>query len=1005
MVAGERITWNINVTNGGPFVAAAPTVIDTLPAGVGSIAVSPNVCSTRGLELTCTLDDVRPGSQTTLTITGIVDPDVPSGTELTNVAVVSTPTLDPSTADNRSTASTMVQTAADIGVQKFAQLYDPATGPQPGPAQGPPGSLYLFTIFVSNAGSSVARDVQVLDAFAADAGLGGVYIYDFDDPNPAPDPEPVGEPGARCQLVQGELACALGDLPPGQTTTVLLLVGVTSGEVQGTYPNTATVSASTTDPNPLDNNSFADVEITEPQAALALHKTAVDGATLVAGGPFSYRLDVESLLGGSDARGVVVTDSLPAGLVPTGAVASQGNCSITGQLVSCELGTVPGLLSAEQLPPPYVTITGTVAGNLSGPISNTATVTADTTEPDTSDNSDTVNQTVDQQADLDLVKQATQDEFVAGGTASWSILVSNRGPSTATGIVLDDAIPAGVEVDLDASDDSCTATGSGVSCTVASLASGESAIVMVVGRIPATFAGDAITNTVTLTSGVTDPTPAVPASATTPVVQRADLAVTKTASSDSPSVGSPLTYTLTTINNGPSDAENVVVTDVLPAGIGTAIVTADPGLTCTAAATVECRTATLAAGAQLTALVQIEIPDGFPAGPLDNTASVAADTVDPDLADNTSTAGVNVQVVADTSIVKEVINTSVVAGTDISYRLTARNLGPATAPATTISDTLPTGTTFVSATAAGGCQVDQQEGVTVVSCDVGGVAPGASAEAVLTIHLDPGASGVLANDASVGSGALDPRTADNVDGVQSNITSEVSTSVIKTGPAVLVPGRPATYTLAYRNDGPSIATDVVLADQIPDGLEFSAAPGCSLVGDGPVFVTCAVGPLGPGDSGQVEITFQVSNSAVDGATIINAASIVAAGTDTNQADNTSVVSGLIDTQPPGGTSSEPPPGSGVTTSSLPPTGTTSSASTTTGRDHHAPDDRADDAVHPAAGWRRVGGFVAVIHRRGGRRSADLGRAAVRRRTRLRAVRPTAGTPALSDIAAARHGRE
>ncbi len=223
--------------------------------------------------------------------------------------------------------------------------------------------------------------------------------------------------------------------------------------------------------------------------------------------------------------------------------------------------------------------------------------------------------------------------------------------------------------------------------------------------------------------------------------------------------------------------------------------------------------------------------------------------------------------------------------------------------------------------------MDQQEGVTVVSCDVGAVAPGASAEAVLTIRLDPGASGVLANEASVGSGALDPETADNVAGVQSTITAAVSTSVTKTGPAVLVPGRSATYTLAYRNDGPSTATDIVLADQIPDGLEFSAAPGCSLVGAGPVFVTCAVDPLGPGGSGQVEITFLVADSAVDGATILNAASIVAAGTESDQADNSSVVSGLVDTEPPGGTS-EQPSGSGVTTSSLSPT-ETSSASTST----------------------------------------------------------------------------
>lgn len=77
------------------------------------------------------------------------------------------------------------------------------------------------------------------------------------------------------------------------------------------------------------------------------------------------------------------------------------------------------------------------------------------------------------------------------------------------------------------------------------------------------------------------------------------------------------------------------------------------------------------------------------------------------------------------------------AGDDVTYRLTAGNRGPATAPNTTISDTLPVGTTFVSASAAGGCVVNVQEGVTVVSCDVGALAPGAAAEALLTLRLPP----------------------------------------------------------------------------------------------------------------------------------------------------------------------------------------------------------------------------------------------------------------------------
>ena len=98
----------------------------------------------------------------------------------------------------------------------------------------------------------------------------------------------------------------------------------------------------------------------------------------MAGQDFTYRLEVQSLPGGSDAQGVTVTDILPAGLTPTGAVASQGSCTITGQ--DCELRARyrPGLRQHRPAAKPFVTITGTVDATLSGPITNKGVVDSDT---------------------------------------------------------------------------------------------------------------------------------------------------------------------------------------------------------------------------------------------------------------------------------------------------------------------------------------------------------------------------------------------------------------------------------------------------------------------------------------------------------------------------------------------------------------------------------------------------------------------------------------------------
>lgn len=47
----------------------------------------------------------------------------------------------------------------------------------------------------------------------------------------------------------------------------------------------------------------------------------------------------------------------------------------------------------------------------------------------------------------------------------------------------------------------------------------------------------------------------------------ADVAVVKTVDDPRPAVGEPTTWTITVTNHGPDTAEDVVVTDVLPAGL------------------------------------------------------------------------------------------------------------------------------------------------------------------------------------------------------------------------------------------------------------------------------------------------------------------------------------------------------------------------------------------------------------------------------------------------------
>ena len=59
--------------------------------------------------------------------------------------------------------------------------------------------------------------------------------------------------------------------------------------------------------------------------------------------------------------------------------------------------------------------------------------------------------------------------------------------------------------------------------------------------------------------------------------QQADLSVTKTVNDPTPNVGETIAYTVTLTDNGPDDATNVTLQDVLPAGLTFVAALPEPG--------------------------------------------------------------------------------------------------------------------------------------------------------------------------------------------------------------------------------------------------------------------------------------------------------------------------------------------------------------------------------------------------------------------------------------------
>jgi len=125
------------------------------------------------------------------------------------------------------------------------------------------------------------------------------------------------------------------------------------------------------------------------------------------------------------------------------------------------------------------------------------------------------------------------------------------------------------------------------------------------------------------------------------VTRLADLAMAIADSRDPATAGLGLRYTLTTTNNGPSDASGVTVTDALPTA--TSFLGAVPGSpTCTeSSGTVTCNLGQLAASANTDVIITVLV-DANATGTITNSASVSATEPDPNSANNSANEGTTV---------------------------------------------------------------------------------------------------------------------------------------------------------------------------------------------------------------------------------------------------------------------------------------------------------------------------------------------------------------------------
>ncbi|MEI2806544.1 SdrD B-like domain-containing protein [Albidovulum sp.] len=927
--AGGSVTFDLIATNYGPNPATALTFRFPVPAGVTSV-VPPAGCTLSAGVYSCVVaGPVAPGASVTRSFTGQVS--AAGGSTVTAAgSVINVSPTDPLPANNTATAATTITAGSDVSIAK---------------SRTPAGTLLVgapvtFTLSPRYSGDGPGA-LTVTDTVPTNYTVGTVS----------------GTAPWSCSAAGQAITCTHpGGGAAGANQSLGTITIAATAATPGTPVNSTTIAAAATiDPNPANNTATdGGATISAPVVDLSAGKSGPTPPLMVVGNSYTYGLSLSNVGNAAFVGTAVMTDTLPAGLTVTGYTPNGWSCSpavpVTGPApITCQRVYAAGAPLGAGATAPGVTLA--VTATAAGAIVNSMTVSSpDATIPDTNPGNDTASygvtgSTGPNSADISVLKTATVATVQAGDIQTFRIEVVNAGPQPSTNISLTDSLnqlingnagPAGAGfigaavTPNAATGASCSSASGGassrnLSCTIASLpvcTAGVDCPVVAVQVRPGGNGG-AYSNQATAISSVTaDPSLGNNSgTAAYTVTPRADVTALKSASPGSAVAGQNLTYTITARNlaNGMSAAQNVTVTDTLPADLvfisaspstgSCSIVPAANSVTGPGNDTVTCNLGTVGNGAQQTLNLVVRPMNATRGTTLNNTVDVTTTTTETDTTNNSASVATPV---ADPALDLQVGKTESVdplaVGDNTVYSLSVTNNGPSAAENVVVTDQMPPALiTYQSHTvpAGGVCGTVPAAGSTggTLSCSFAAIPAGQTR--VITITAQGQGKGTAVNQVSITSDEIaagfDTDGLNDTDIENTTVRTKADMQVVSKTPSVnpVNVREPFDFVIVVRNNtGPGLAEadDVLVSDSLPANMQLAGAPAAAVVSGSASSTTCtgAAGAtsftcdLGTVTGGAVvNITVPVRVVAVSSLpqSFTNTASVTTSSLDVNGANN------------------------------------------------------------------------------------------------------------------------
>ena len=516
--------------------------------------------------------------------------------------------------------------------------------------------------------------------------------------------------------------------------------------------------------------------------------------------------DLNHINGGGDLVGGHIPDGRVTLDIPWGSLTNSGTSH------SLSANTVAGVLSA---------IFYATEGAL--PLLNPVRVSA-TADGYTTSDSESAYISINPAAYLNLSQTVNVTNANVGDIIRYNITITNNGPDNVTVITLKDLLPVGSEFvsASPAQDIVGNPTPSSVELTwnniIASLGLSQlqpsmSVSILVNARILASAAGTTLSNNANITYNVY---PYFNESTANVYVNQATVELNKTANNTRPNVGETVLFTIVAKNNGPNTANNLIVTDTLPAGLDFVSCTGG-GVWDPVTRTVTWPAATVANNGNITYYLTALVNSTSLAGT--NITNVVNET-HAEYPNNSTTnctiyvpkADLYIQITSDKN------NPNM--GEIVLYTIVAKNNGPNTANNLIVTDTLPAGLDFVNCTGSG-----VWDPVTrTVTWPAVLVANGGNVTYYIT---------ALVNSTSLAGTNITNMVNETHAEYPNNSTTNCTIYVPKADLYIQItsdknsPTVGETFTLRYKlgNNGPDDATNVTITIPLPEGFVISKIEG------------------------------------------------------------------------------------------------------------------------------------------------------------------------------------